>query len=302
MTLRRKILYLGAIGALFVLLLGWYVTAYVQSSRSKPTTTFDAARAYADVQSQVAFGPRIPGTPAHAHFVEWLRQELEAAGWHVEIQQTESMGHPVQNIRAYRSDALPQFILGAHYDSRIYASKDPDPAKQQQPVPGADDGASGVAVLLELARTLPENTVPVWLVFFDAEDNGNIPGWDWLLGSKAFVAGLQVHPQGMILLDMVGQQDLSIPFEGNSDPALRTSIWNRAASLGYGNIFLPHVKYNIDDDHLPFIQAGIPAVDIIDIDYPYWHTTSDLPEHVSPQSLQVVGNVMSGWLSDQSSK
>jgi Zn-dependent M28 family amino/carboxypeptidase len=212
------------------------------------------------------------------------------------------MGHPVQNIRAYKGDAAPEVILGAHYDTRIYASRDPDAAKQTQPVPGADDGASGVAVLLELARTLPQDGTPAWLVFFDAEDNGEIPGWDWLLGSKAFVAQMKVRPKAMVLLDMVGQENLSIPMESNSDPALRAAIWDAAARLGYENVFLPHTKYSIEDDHLPFIDAGIPAVDIIDIDYPYWHTTSDLPEHVSPRSLQIVGEVVSAWLQEQHEK
>ncbi len=301
MTVRRKAIYLGVIAALLLAVLAWYAVAYVQAQRRVPTT-FDGARAYADVQAQVAFGPRIPGTEAHAQEVAWIRQQLQAAGWQVEIQQAQLMGHPIEDIRAYRSAAAPRYILGAHYDSRIYADQDPDPSKQTQPVPGADDGASGVAVLLELARTLPQNGVPVWLVFFDAEDNGKIPGWDWLLGSRAFVAGIKVHPQGMILLDMVGQNNLSIPMEGNSDETLRKEIWNKAASLGYGNVFIPRVKYTIEDDHLPFVQAGIPAVDIIDIDYPYWHTTSDLPQYVSPRSLQIVGEVVSGWLGDQAQR
>ncbi len=301
MTVKRKAIYLGVIAALLLAVLAWYAVAYVQAQRRVPTT-FDGARAYADVQAQVAFGPRIPGTEAHAQEVAWIRQQLQAAGWQVEIQQAQLMGHPIENIRAYRSAAAPRYILGAHYDSRIYADQDPDPSKQTQPVPGADDGASGVAVLLELARTLPQDGVPVWLVFFDAEDNGKIPGWDWLLGSRAFVAGIKVHPQGMILLDMVGQNNLSIPMEGNSDETLRKEIWNKAASLGYGNVFIPRVKYTIEDDHLPFVQAGIPAVDIIDIDYPYWHTTSDLPQYVSPRSLQIVGEVVSGWLGDQAQR
>ena len=301
MTVKRKIIYLGVIVALLLGVVAWYATAYVQG-QNRAAVTFDTARAYADVQTQVAFGPRIPGSTAHAREVDWIRQQLEAAGWHVEIQQAQLRGHPIQNIRAYRSDVTPDYIIGAHYDSRIHADQDPDPSKQTQAVPGADDGASGVAVLLELARTLPQNGVPVWLVFFDAEDNGNIPGWDWLLGSKAFVASLKVRPKGMILLDMIGQENLSLPMEGNSDAALRTEIWNKAASMGYANVFISRVKYNIEDDHVPFIQAGIPAVDLIDLDYPYWHTTSDLPQHVSPASLQIVGDVILGWLNDQAER
>ena len=214
-------LYLGIIGALFLLVLAWYLWAFRLGERNS-NATFDGMRAYSDVQTQVAFGPRTPGSVAHARTVDWIRQQLESAGWRVEIQQAQAMGHSIQNIRAYRTDAEPTFILGAHYDSRIYANHDPDPNKWSQPVPGADDGASGVAVLLELARTLPSDSVPLWLVFFDAEDNGDIPGWDWLLGSKAFVANMHVRPKAMILVDMVGDRDLSIPMESNSDPALRT--------------------------------------------------------------------------------
>ena len=301
MTRTRKLIYLGFISGLFLLVLAWYALAYAMRPQTA-STKFDAERAYADVKTQVSFGPRIPGTPAHARTVDWIRTQLEAAGWHVEIQQSTSMGHPIQNILAYRVDVTPQVLLGAHYDSRIYASRDPDTARRTQPVPGADDGASGVAVLLELARTLPSNSVPVSLAFFDAEDNGEIPGWDWLLGSKAFVAGMQRRPDHMILLDMVGGPDLSIPMEGFSDPALRASIWDTAARLGYGSIFKPQVKYNIEDDHLPFLNAGIPAVDIIDLDYAYWHTISDTPEHVAPRSLQVVGDVVSAWIVGQAPK
>ncbi len=301
MTARRILTYLGAILVLFVGMVAWYGFAFVRGQQNT-SSRFDGARAYEDVKTQVAFGPRIPGTAAHAKTVEWIKQQLESAGWSVEIQQTEAMGHPIQNIRAYRGDAAPEIILGAHYDTRIYASRDPDPAMQKQPVPGANDGASGVAVLLELARTLPTDVPPVWMVFFDAEDNGDIPGWDWLLGSKAFVADMKVRPKAMVLLDMVGQENLSIPMESYSDPALRTAIWDTAAKLGYGNVFVPRTKYSIEDDHLPFVNAGIPAADIIDIDYPYWHTTADLPEHVSAKSLQIVGEVVSAWVRGQPEK
>jgi glutaminyl-peptide cyclotransferase len=299
MTRRRIALYLSIIGALLLALGAWYGWALVLQ-RQHVTSGFDGARAYEDVKTQVAFGPRVPGSVAHTQTVEWIKRQLESAGWQVDIQQTQIMGHTIQDIRAYRTEAPPQLILGAHYDSRIRADQDPDPSKQNQGVPGANDGASGVAVLLELARTLPPDSTPAWLVFFDAEDNGEIPGWDWILGSRAFVAGMKARPKAMVLVDMVGDEDLAIPMEGNSDPALRASIWNTAAKLGYGRIFLPHIKYTVEDDHLPFIHAGIPSVDIIDLDYPYWHTTSDTPEHVAASSLQAVGDVLWQWIVGQS--
>lgn len=296
MSRSRTALYLGAIFLIGLIAAYWYVSALSQSATQE---AFNGSRAFADVQAQVDMGPRGVGSTGHAQVLNWMQSQLESAGWQVEIQQTTSMGHPIQNLVASRSAQPPEIIVGAHYDTRLQATRDPDPAKQTQPVPGADDGASGVAVLLELARTLPKDTVPVSLVFFDAEDNGDIPGWDWILGSRAYVAGLSAKPRAMILVDMVGAHPLSLPMESNSDVALRTSIWQMAAKLGYGDIFLPTVKYSIEDDHTPFLQAGIPAVDIIDIDYPYWHTTADTPDHVSERSLQVVGDVLWNWLSQQ---
>ncbi len=299
MNRKKVVLYLTGIGLLLALALAWYARAFVLK-REAETAEFNAERAYADVQTQVAFGPRTPGSEAHARLLEWLRGQLEAAGWQVEIQQAEALGHPIRNVVAYRTKEVPRILLAAHYDSRLYASRDPDPHKWTEPVPGANDGASGVAVLLELARILPEETVPLWLVFFDAEDNGDIPGWDWLLGSRAFVAQMQVRPEAMLLVDMVGDPDLSLPMEGNSDVALRTSIWETAAALGYEKIFIPQVRYTVQDDHVPFLEAGVPAADIIDLEYPYWHTTSDTPEHVSARSLQIVGEVLLTWLTSMS--
>jgi glutaminyl-peptide cyclotransferase len=298
-TRSRIWLYLGAIFALFFLTAGWYASAFYQASRL-PQLTFDGERAWRDVQAQVAFGPRIPESDAHAQEVAWIQAQLEAAGWTAEVQALTYMGHPIENVIATRGSHAPQILLGAHYDSRLHADRDPDPARRNQPVPGGNDGASGVAVLLELARTLPSDSVPISLVFFDAEDNGNIPGWDWILGSRAYVASMRVAPQSMVLVDMVGGANLSIPMEGNSDTSLRSSIWKTASQLGYDEIFLSHVKYTLEDDHIPFIRAGIPSVDIIDLDYPYWHTTQDTAEHVSAHSLEVVGNVLQAWIAQQS--
>ncbi|MEA2008563.1 MAG: M28 family peptidase, partial [Chloroflexota bacterium] len=155
----------------------------------------------------------------------------------------------------------------------------------------------GVAVLLELARALPENTsANVWLVFFDAEDNGRIPGWDWILGSRAFVENMEQRPQAVVIVDMIGDRDLNIHQEQNSTPLLRDEIWSQAKELGYAEYFLPTPKYSMLDDHTPFLEVGIPAVDIIDFDYPYWHTTEDTIDKVSAHSLQVVGDTLLAWL------
>ena len=297
MNKKSVVLYLLSIALLLAGTVAWY--GYSLLSRPETDPVFDGARAYADVVTQVGFGPRIPGTQGHAKTVDWIQSELVKAGWQVEIQESEALGNPVRNIVARRSGASPQIILGAHYDSRIYADNDPDPSKHAQPVPAANDGASGVAVLLELARTLPEGEVPVWLVFFDAEDNGRIEGWDWILGSREFVANNPIRPQAVVIVDMIGDADLNIYKEQNSDPALTNAIWAVARDLGYGAQFLPEYKYSIMDDHTPFLEAGIPAVDIIDFDYPYYHTLEDTPDKVSPQSLEIVGKTLWTWLSWQ---
>jgi hypothetical protein len=293
-TRRTEILGLGLLGLALIAGAIWMIAG----SRLFVPSAFDGKRAYQDVIAQMSFGPRTPGSPAHTQAVAWMEGELHQAGWRVTLQNALEMGHPLQNVIADRSNAAPQFILGAHYDSRLLADQDHGPGRNA-PVPGADDGASGVAVLLELARTLPRQVPPVELVFFDAEDDGGIAGWDWLLGSRAFVGTLIHHPQAAVILDMVGDANLDIYMECNSTPALSQAIWAQAAALGYSDQFIPRTKYCMLDDHTPFLQAGIPAVDIIDFDYPYWHTSQDTADKVSPQSLQIVGRTVLAWLLSQ---
>lgn len=295
---RSIAIYLTIIGLLFTAAIGWYTFAFLTQPEPAPAT-FDGQHAYADVQTQVAFGPRIPGSDGHAKVQEWMRDELVKAGWDVEVQESEALGHPIQNIVAKRGDESPQILLGAHYDTRMFADNDPDPANHSLPVPGANDGASGVAVLLELARVLPEDGVSVWLVFFDAEDNGRIDGWDWILGSTEFVKNNPVQPRAVVIVDMIGDADLNIYKEKNSNAGLTNEIWAVAQNLGNDTVFIPEYKFSMLDDHTPFLRAGIPAIDIIDFDYPYWHTLQDTPDKVSAESLQAVGETLQVWIMEQ---
>jgi len=294
MTKRNVTIYLTIIFSLLTLVTLYYIASFLD--REPDTVSFNSQRAYADVITQVAMGSRSSGSSGHVQVREWMRAELQSAGWVVEIHQTERLGQPIYNVIAKRNDQPPQIILGAHYDTRLYADNDPDVNNHVLPVPGANDGASGVAVLLELARTLPKDIVPTWLVFFDAEDNGRIDGWDWILGSRAFVEEIDVNPQAVVIVDMIGDADLNIHLEKNSDPELRAEIWNTADELGYGNVFINSEKYAILDDHTPFLEKGIPAVDIIDFDYEYWHTIEDTPDKVSAESLLAVGDTLWHWV------
>jgi glutaminyl-peptide cyclotransferase len=297
---KRSILVtVSVIGVLLLAAGGWYVYSTNSQVEAAPSA-FDGQRAYQDVQTQVNFGPRIPETPGHDKVRAWIRSELESAGWQVQEQDSQVMGHPVRNIVAKRNDEPPQIIIGAHYDSRMYADNDADPANQTQPVPAANDGASGVAVLLELARSLPKDSTPVWLVFFDAEDNGRIQGWDWILGSREFVKRNPVQPRAVVVIDMIGDADLNIYRERNSNAAITGEIWKTAKALGYGEKFIDTYKYSMEDDHTPFLEAGLPAVDIIDFDYPYWHTTQDTPDKVSAESLKAVGDTLRAWVIQRS--
>lgn len=314
MKKRGVFLYWMLIASLLLLVGGWYLASFLtygDDSESQaevhtealstitPTPQpkeFNADRAYADVLAQVDMGPRAPGSEGHAKVREWMREELESAGWMVEVHETERMGHPIYNIIAKRSDEEPQIILGAHYDTRFVADHDPNESKRSEPVPGANDGASGVAVLLELARTLPEDIPPTWLVFFDTEDNGRIEGWDWILGSRAFVEEIPINPRAVVIVDMIGDTDQNIHFEMNSNKEIQTEIWSISSDLGYGDVFIPTEKHSMLDDHTPFLEQGIPAVAIIDFDYPYWHTTADTPDKVSPESLKAVGDTLWHWL------
>lgn len=261
------------------------------------TIAFDGQRAYQHVLAQDALGPRTPGSAAHAQFIEYAQDEFKSHGWTVSLQKTERMGHAITNILATRQEN-PPILLMAHYDSRFFADQDPDPSNRRLPVPGANDGASGVAVLLEMARVLPADA-PVGLLLVDAEDQGNIAEWDWILGSRAFAEALDYQPEAVILLDMIGDADLNIYKERNSDPGLTEELWAAAKSLGYEQFFIPEYKYSVIDDHIPFLEKGIRAVDIIDFDYPYWHTIQDTPDKVSPESLQIVGDVVLAWLAGQ---
>jgi Zn-dependent M28 family amino/carboxypeptidase len=266
---------------------------------------FDGKQAYDDVRTQLAFGPRTPGSVAHQKEGDWILLELADAGWQVQEQTAVVNGHTIRNISASRMQGAgdPLYILGAHYDSRLVADQDQDPAARQLPVPGANDGASGVAVLLGLARALPDDLAGnVWLEFFDAEDQGDLPGWDWILGSSYLASHMDrelvTHVSGVIIVDMVGDVDLTIYKERNSDPALTDAIWSTAAAHGYGDPFQPSVKYQMLDDHLPFKERGIPVVLLIDFDYPWWHTSGDTLDKVSAKSLDAVGTTLYYWLVD----
>lgn len=266
-------------------------------------TSFSADQAMVYVERQMSFGPRITGTRVHREMGDWMVQELNQNGWDVLIQPFRPLPEvEARNFIAFRGSG-PVIILGAHYDTRMVSDSDPNPDNRDKPVPGANDGASGVAVLLELARTLDVASTDhtICLAFFDAEDNGHIPGWDWILGSRHFVDHLASveqcqSPRYTVIVDMIGDADQQLLWEPNSDRDLTEAIWEVARQLGYGEWFSLERGTALIDDHTPFIQAGFTAIDIIDFTYPYWHTVEDTMDKLGVESFERVGVTLEVWL------
>lgn len=284
---------------IFILLTFQIILVFYGCTPMDRIPEFDGDRAYAHVEKQVSFGPRYVGSDGHKDVQDWIENQLIENGWQVESQPFDFYGIEGNNIIASRdSESLNEewIIIGAHYDTRIFADEDPDPAKRDQPVIGANDGASGAGILLELSRVLPElSNAKVWMVFFDAEDNGYIRNYDWIAGSTYFVEQLELYPDKVIVVDMVGDSDQNIYFEITSDRDLASQIWRTAENLGIES-FVHEGKYAILDDHTPFLREGISTTNIIDFDYPYWHTTQDTLDKISPISLDNVGDVLLAWL------
>ncbi|MEN6357231.1 MAG: M28 family peptidase [Armatimonadota bacterium] len=277
---------------------------------SASVPTFDENRAFSLLTKQVEFGPRYPGTDGHKAAAEFIQAQLKPYADGVKVQEFSKTVRgkylEMQNIVAhFNPDAKKHILLSAHWDSRPTADMEIDPEKKKQPIPGANDGGSGVAVLLELARMFAKQKpdVGVVMVFFDGEDYG--PGEpEMFLGSKYFAKNLAdgssyngklIKIDYGILLDMVGDKDLQIPKEQKSVSAASDvveKVWSMADKLGYRDVFTPGVGMSIEDDHLPLIDAGVKCIDVIDFNYGPWHTLDDTPDKCSPKSLKTVGEVI----------
>ncbi len=298
MTIRKSRLRRVATG----LALGLACTAKGGASRPRE---FTAQRAFGYLERQMQFGPRIPGTPAHERTGDWILQQLRATADSVVVQAFTHVTRrgeklPLRNFLArYRPQATERVLLLAHWDTRPHADQSANLGQQRLPVPGANDGASGVALLLGVADALKAKApaVGVDLLFVDGEDFGDFADSnDVLIGSRYFAAhqppGYQ--PLFAVLFDMVADKDQQFYYEGNSQavaPEVVDRVWRTAGELGYGRIFIPGVKPTLTDDHVALQKAGIHAIDVVDFDYPYWHTTDDTVDKVSAASLQVVGDV-----------
>ena len=266
---------------------------------------FNGTGAFKYVEQQLAFGPRIPNTPGHVKTGDWLLTELRARADTVIVQSFQQKTSKGQTLKLrnffarFRPQATERVLFLAHWDTRPFADKSANLGQQRLPVPGANDGASGVAVLLGVADALKARApaVGVDLLFVDGEDYGDFADTtETLLGARYFAAHLPAGYTTLyaVLFDMVGDRDLQILQEGYSAqnaPEVVQRVWDTADRLGYRNVFVRRVTTALTDDHVPLQAAGIRAIDVIDFDFPYHHTTEDTIDKVSAESLQIVGNV-----------
>jgi len=283
-----------------------------------PAATFNADSAMHYVRTQVEFGPRVNNTPAHKATSGYLRKELARHGAKVVTQEATLRSADGVDLRAmnimgmYNPEATDRLLLLAHYDTRPWADEDPDPNNHTKPVPGANDGASGVGVLLEIARQLgsrnPDRGVDI--LFVDAEDRGTHTADDsWALGARYFAQNPISEgyaPAEAILLDMVGGENATFGREHFSNmyaPELMNRIWAIAKDSGFGEFFKDIPSGAVTDDHVELIQAGIPAIDIIDFRSgsesgfnPTWHTMADDLENIDPRTLNAVGQTILNYI------
>ncbi len=277
---------------------------------------FNADSAYVFVKKQVDFGPRVPGSSAHEACAGYLLDKLKEFADTAFFQsfKTRAFDGTTLNgkniIGSFNPKARSRIFLCSHWDSRPWADKDPDPSKHNIPVDAANDGASGVGVILEIARqmSISKPEIGVDAIFFDLEDYGSYSDNDsWALGARYWSKNLHdpdYNAKYGILLDMVGAKGAKFYMEGYSmmyAADVVKKVWTAAGRAGYGQDFIFEKVGYIDDDHLPVNEnAGIPTIDIIHLDnessngsfFEYWHTTKDNMDAISKETLKAVGQTL----------
>src|SRR3954470_15353716 len=265
-----------------------------------PVAKFDAGRAWEHLRQMVAIGPRPSGSQAIEQTRKYIKDQLAAAGL-TAVEQAWDEQTPLDKVHMVNlAVTIPgtrkeRIVIAGHYDTKLY---------RQFRFVGASDGGSSAAFLLELARVLKarRNALTIELLFLDGEE-ARLPEWsgtDNTYGSRHYVEmarrdGSLAMLRTMMLVDMIGDRDLAIRRDTNSTPWLTNILWDTARRQEFDDYFIAD-STRIEDDHLPFLAAGIPAVDIIDLDYEAWHTSKDTLDACSARSLQVVGDVLLGAL------
>ncbi len=285
-------------------LIFFFFLILVISSCADSFPVFNADSAFEHLEKQCELGVRYPGSDGIELCRDYIVNELTRYNAEIELQKfdvvvNEEKIDGVNILASFYPQMSRRILLGAHYDTRPWADKEEDLTLHNTPILGANDAASGVAVLLELAEIISAQQPQQFgidMVFFDLEDMGAYgDNESWCLGSSYFADNFtDPKPEKAIVIDMIGDADLSINMEHSSyhnSPNLVKEVWDIADQLGF-NEFKTRITNRIYDDHYPLIAAGINAIVIIDFEYPFWHTLEDTPDKCSPQSLGVVGQTM----------
>ena len=300
---------------LFLALVLFVISCDTKPTKSIDIPSFDFNKAFTYLEKQCEFGPRNPGSVGHSDFSYYLKDFLSDLSGKLTVQEF-VYTEPITNIERdgknfiiqFNQEAKYRLLIGAHWDTRSVSDQDESIDNQSLPVLGANDGASGTAVLMELCNIVSANNpeIGIDVVFFDAEDGG-VPGQPdtFALGAKFFAENLPItKPDFAIIVDMVGDKNLTIPIERISysiAPKKVKEIWDLAEDLSLP-AFKKTIQNEIYDDHVPLWEiAEIPAIDIIDFQYPnmfynYWHTQLDTPENCSAQSLGQVGKLLVSYI------
>ncbi|QEH36971.1 alkaline phosphatase isozyme conversion aminopeptidase [Aquisphaera giovannonii] len=309
-----------AVGAFFIPASSWVGLGEANAAMAATPAPIDGKRAFGYLETICAIGPRIAGSEANAKQRQMAAEHFRAAGAKVREQAFEGV-HPLDGgkvqmanlIASWHPERTRRVLIGVHYDTRPHADEETAPARQRLPFLGANDGAAGVALLMEIANHLTDlkTSWGVDLVLFDGEElvygrHPNTQG-QYFLGSKEFArAYVEEQDRGKpdyqyeagIVLDMIGGKDLHLPQEPNSLNLaynLVRDVWSVARQIN-ARSFKVKVGREVMDDHLALNNAGIPSIDIIDFDYPFWHKADDLPKNCSADSLAEVGRVVTAWL------
>lgn len=276
----------------------------VADTTSRP---YSGRQALEFAQEQMEFGPRYTGSPVSEEYRNWLTQELTSRGWNVVLQPFIAAENvEAQNVIAVSRDApegAPVIIVGTHFDTGLAAYRDPDATKRNAPVPGANRGASGVAVLLELARVLNTGLVDyrICLAFFDAEENEWVSGWSAAEGSSYFAAHLEAEvpdcarPRAVVTVDSLGNAD-QLKFEQNSNPTLAAALRQVATEEEHATLFAEEIGSAEAASHLAFLRGGTPSVHIFDDGYRFRYTMEDTIDKLRADRLQRIGEVLKAWL------
>jgi hypothetical protein len=298
---------LGVVTA--VLLFGACQETQVPVGPTPGSPRFEGEAALDLVRTQVEFGPRVPGSEGHARQLAWMVARLNSVAAEVTVDTFSHVTQGGQSLTLYNvsarfnPEATRRVLLLTHWDTRPRSDEAADPAQREIPIPGANDGASGTAVLLELARMFAASPIPVGvdLLFVDGEDFGP-DSEDMFLGARRYadnLPGLATRPVFGVLLDMVGDADpmfLADDVSMQSASVVVQKVWRAAERLGYRDYFPNRVADRVYDDHVILNAVGLPTADLIDFSYgpnnSYWHTPDDTPEHVSAATLEMVGRVV----------